>query len=612
MTFVGSTGTAGALSPEEAWELSRKVAAELSAIVGERHVDNDPCVMDTYAWQYVAEAATGDNYIMRPLCVVLPGSTEEVAAVVRACGRLGVQYKAMSTGFGFWNGSIDKHIVQIDLKRMDRILRIDPDNMTAVVEPWVTGNQLQTEAMKLSLNTHIAGVGGQASVLASATSMMGQGWDGVSMGCSDRTLLGCEWVTPDGEIVQVGSFDSSGDYFSGDGPGFSLRGAFRGFGGAMGGLGVFTKAAVKLYPWNGPEKLEQTGTSPVYFTEVPKNHASALVLVNDWDDMAELGRRLGESEICDYLARNAPSALTASITLDNNELQKLYTIPLMHEMYYALVITLFGLDKEDLAYRKKVLKGILKDLKGGMLLSGMSLEAALWMGRVFTTLLRRVGIKDFLSSIPGFLRMVWRDVKKLGPRKGLSFLPATMYQAVVRSGMNMRGIFRFGGSFWTAMGALVAWDNAIRGAKVGAVVKKKYIDKKIIFDDGGDNAWGGLYEGGAYAHLEELCCYDPTDDYCKEHVLDYILETNLMCIKHICGDSLNAIGPPNHALYSPVCYEYDRWQQAIKKTLDPDDRAEACFYTDPDFASRPPDDHIARVMNRVMSDVVEIDEVELE
>jgi hypothetical protein len=187
-----------------------------------------------------------------------------------------------------------------------------------------------------------------------------------------------------------------------------------------------------------------------------------------------------------------------------------------------------------------------------------------------------------------------------------------MYQSLVRAHLNMRGVFRFGGSFWTAMGALVSWDNAIRGAKIGAIVKRKYINRKIIFDDGADNAWGGLYEGGAYAHLEELCCYDPTDSYCREHVLDYIFETNMICIEKRCGDSLNAIGPPNHALYSPECCHYDRWQNELKKALDPNDAADAGFYTDPDFAAKTPPEHARRVIERVWQDLLKIEEKEIE
>jgi len=182
-------------TPEEIEALRRSVVQGLEQAVGAKWVATDPLILDTYAWQYVAEFATGTNYVARPLAVVLPGSAEEVSEVVKLCNRLGCQYKALSTGFGVWAGPI-----------------IDAKNMYAVVEPYVTGNELQTEAMKAGLNTHIIGAGGQTSILASATAMMGQGLDGITLGFSDRNLLGVEWVMPDGEIAQLGSFEASGEY----------------------------------------------------------------------------------------------------------------------------------------------------------------------------------------------------------------------------------------------------------------------------------------------------------------------------------------------------------------------------------------------------------------
>jgi len=156
-------------------------------------------------------------------------------------------------------------------------------------------------------------------------------------------------------------------------------------------------------------------------------------------------------------------------------------------------------------------------------------------------------------------------------------------------------VFRFGGSFHTAMGSLVSWDNAIRSAKVGAQVKRKYIADGVLFDDGADNAWGGLYEGGAFSHMEELACYDPRDAHCLEHANDYCIDANLACIDHTLGVCINGIGPGNHLMYSPHCYEYDRWQQKIKTALDPKNASDASFYTDPEFEKNPP----ARYVNQV-------------
>ncbi len=256
-------------------------------------------------------------------------------------------------------------------------------------------------------------------------------------------------------------------------------------------------------------------------------------------------------------------------------------------MYYTFMFTILGQDREDFRYRLKTLKKIVRDLRGGLIMSGGGLGKPYWMLRALAAVARHAGTGTVVKSLPGLGKLLLRDIRRYG-WKGLDYLSALCYEAMIRSGMNMRGAFKYGGSFHTSLGALVSWDTAIRGAKVGRKIKKRFIERRIAFDDGADNAWGGLYEGGAYGHLEELAMYDPRDPCCREHLIDFILETNLACIDYTCGDAINPIGPPNHLIYSPACMHYDRWQQRIKAALDPNDASDAMMYTDPEFAKNPP------------------------
>ena len=179
--------------------------------------------------------------------VLLPGSTEEVQAIVRLCNKYKIKYKAAST---FWSGqAYPSHddTIQLDMRRMDRILEIDEKNMYAVVEPGVIAATLQAEAMKVGLNTHIAGSGCSCSVLAGATSYFGSGPGNLYGGWFYDNLLGMEWVLPTGEIFRTGSLGSGCGWFCGEGPEPSMKNAARGFLGAKGSINVFTKCAVKLF-----------------------------------------------------------------------------------------------------------------------------------------------------------------------------------------------------------------------------------------------------------------------------------------------------------------------------------------------------------------------------
>ena len=130
---------------------------------------------------------------------------------------------------------------------MNRIIELNEKSMYAVVEPYVTCALLQAEAMKKGMTVHMIGAGCNTSAMP-VTAHQGTGSSGVSTSCGDRNTLAVEWVTPDGELLKFGSLGAGAGWFCGDGPGPSLRGIIRGTQGVMGGLGIFTKAAVKLYP----------------------------------------------------------------------------------------------------------------------------------------------------------------------------------------------------------------------------------------------------------------------------------------------------------------------------------------------------------------------------
>ena len=88
---------------------------------------------------------------------------------------------------------------------MNQLIEINEKNMYAVVEPYVTSAQLQAELFKRGLNTNMKGAGSQCSAM-----LRGHGHLDQSMGADDRNHLAVEWVTPEGELVKMGSLGSVG------------------------------------------------------------------------------------------------------------------------------------------------------------------------------------------------------------------------------------------------------------------------------------------------------------------------------------------------------------------------------------------------------------------
>jgi glycolate oxidase len=124
--------------------------------VGAQNISEEPAIFDSYAWRSGMFAGMV-KFMPRFEAVVLPKDTEEVQAIVKLCNRYKIKFKASSTGWGGSNSPGGAGVIQLDLRRMNRIIEINEENMYAVVEPHVIGAQLQAELMKRGLNFTITG-----------------------------------------------------------------------------------------------------------------------------------------------------------------------------------------------------------------------------------------------------------------------------------------------------------------------------------------------------------------------------------------------------------------------------------------------------------------------
>jgi len=282
-------------------EISRDAYRAIEDIVGADNISDDPAVLDSYAFEWLAELVRPDysHYMPRPWAVVLPATTEEVQAIHRVCNKYGVKIKPISTGWYHWAAPMkdNEPTIQIDLRRMDKIISIDEKNMVAVVEPYVTCAQLQAEVMKLGLNINIIGAGCSTSIVASASTYFGAGPSSYYLGNNSDNLLGQEWVTPGGDVFLTGSLSSDCGWFCGEGPGPSLRGVTRGNMGSRGGLGTYTKCAIKLGPWHGAPVLEPQGPPPAYRLPIPENTRVYTLAAPSWDAFAECYLNIYDNEI---------------------------------------------------------------------------------------------------------------------------------------------------------------------------------------------------------------------------------------------------------------------------------------------------------------------------
>jgi glycolate oxidase len=342
--------------------LDRNVYRALEDIVGPENVSEEPAIMDSYAWRSGMMAGT-TKFVPRFEAVVLPKDTSEVQAIVRLCNRHGVQFKASGTGWGMSSSPGGPGVIQLDLRRMNRILEINERHQYAVVEPYVIGGQLQAEAMKRGLNFSVNGAGAQTSALPLAAGT-GHGFMSQTMGLAERNVLGVEWVTPAGDVIGLGTVGSLGAWFSGDGPGPSLRSLLRGAVSSSGGIGVFTKASTKLYHWPGPQTMELTGISPRYSpTASLDNFLVRFFSFPSADIMIKAARKIGESEIALQMSHSVPM-LSSSMTTSNEEDLELLKKFRESAQGPGFIVVLAGNSAGEFEYKKKVLEKIVSEHGG--------------------------------------------------------------------------------------------------------------------------------------------------------------------------------------------------------------------------------------------------------
>jgi len=562
----------------------------LQDIVSPAWVFIDPCQLDTYAFFMNPEtlARDGGRWTPRPEAVLLPDSTPQVQEIVRFCNRAGLKVKPLSTGFHTVAAVSGERVLLLDLKRMNRILDIDVRNQVAVVEPYVKAFELQTELFKHGLNVHIVSCGSNHSLLASHTAAWGYGVSGASTGFSGRNLLGVEWVLPTGEALTLGSGGAGMGWFTADGPGPSLRGILRGFCGSFGGLGVFTKCALKLYKWDGPAEWEVRGRSPVYTLgqECPRLSMQVLAFPSG-RALRDAGYQLGEAEI-DYAQFRTPMFFTALGMSDNNEeLKGLLETGLFEKVAgHLLVNAVVGRTAGEFRWKRRALRRIL-DRTGGVSLPLAAkppaplLRLLLRFARTATGRRILARIRDPLAPLRRLPRL--QEILNRLPfgRQQRLEQYSRLFWLLIRNAVNTQATFRPSQGMSTMLGAFDTWDLGVTQSDWVARAKQKYIREGRILDDGGDLGCGGTFEGSHLGYLEGIILYDTKDPKSIVATGELIGSGVEAAIDEAMGIPIAGFGCEMNARLGPACRDYHLWQSRIKKALDPNNTADPYFYAQP-------------------------------
>ncbi len=213
--------------------LCEKSINQLKKIVGKGNLSTEKEELICYAYD-----ATGRECL--PEAVAFPGSVEEISEIMKLASAEAFPVVPRGAGSGFAGGSVPvQGGVVLTMKRLNRILEIDRENMVAVVEPGVITGHLQFDVEKLGLFYPPDPSSLKFCTLGGNVAMGAGGPRAVKYGVTRDYVLGLEVVLPTGEIIHTGTRTVKGVV------GYDMT---RLFIGSEGTLGVVTKIILKLVP----------------------------------------------------------------------------------------------------------------------------------------------------------------------------------------------------------------------------------------------------------------------------------------------------------------------------------------------------------------------------
>ena len=207
---------------------------ELQKIVGEQYALSDRESLAVYGYDSTPELES------RPAVVLLPASRDEVVRIMGRCAAAGVSVTPRGSGTNLSGGSIsnDRGVV-IQTSRMNRIIEIDEENLTATVQPGVITSALHREVEARGLfyppdpgSMHISTMGGNVAENSG-------GLRGLKYGVTSDYVMGLETILANGDLLRTGGKVVK------DVAGYNLNPLLVS---SEGTLGLFTGITVKLIP----------------------------------------------------------------------------------------------------------------------------------------------------------------------------------------------------------------------------------------------------------------------------------------------------------------------------------------------------------------------------
>ena len=249
------------------------VVKQLQAIVGEKNATAAKHVRYAYSYDMSFVSPKLPDY------VVMAETVEQIQKIMRFANEEKIPVIPYTAGTNIGGLCIpERGGILLDLKRMNRIIKLDTESNYVVIEPGVSHGQLAEALYEHKLRFGWP-VGPPSASVASCAISHGIGGLNARYGLNSQEITSMEVVLPTGELVRVGSCAIVDDAWHSTLPLPKLDGLFKGW---LGGTGVVTKLGLTVHP-------------------IPPILKVFTVSCDNVEDMYSYMHNLAKYEICDDL-----------------------------------------------------------------------------------------------------------------------------------------------------------------------------------------------------------------------------------------------------------------------------------------------------------------------
>ena len=283
-------------------------------------------IEERYSYAYDASGFKDDKCI--PDVVVFVENTEQVQEVVKLANKYKTPIICRGAGTNVVGACTALHGgIILNFSKMNRIIKINPENMTAIVEPGVVLGDLQNEVEKFGLfyppdpsNLAVSTIGGSIAQNSG-------GAKSFKYGTTKDYIVDLKVVMADGSILRTGANTIKNS------TGYNLNTLFAG---SEGTLGIVVEATLKLIP-----KPESKKVFMAYFDSVKEAVSAVGALIE---------QRIHPAAI-DFMDKKAIQTV-----------ERFYPANLLTDKEAALVIEIDGFEC-SMKYQEDIILGVLKNCK---------------------------------------------------------------------------------------------------------------------------------------------------------------------------------------------------------------------------------------------------------